>query len=103
MKGISLRKVKKKRQILFIILCAIALSVVLTIVFFCIYNSLQSKIDTDTGIQENIYIKIGGIEQYLQIRGENRNKPFAKHAKALVIRLYVCVIFTKKIFWRNNI
>lgn len=62
-------------RILFIILCVIVLLVVLLMVSFRIHNSLQSKIDTDTGIQENIYITIGGIEQYLQIRGENKNNP----------------------------
>ena len=61
--------------ILFIILCSIVLLIVLTIVFFRIHNSLKSKIDTDTGIQENTYITINGIEQYLQIRGEDRNNP----------------------------
>lgn len=75
MKGISLRKVKKKMLILFIILCAIVLLIALTIVFFRIHNSLQSKIDTDTGIQENTYITINGTEQYLQIRGEDRDNP----------------------------
>lgn len=36
---------------------------------------MESKIDTDLGTQENIYVTIGGIEQYLQIRGEDRNNP----------------------------
>lgn len=71
MRGILLRTIKKKMRILFIILCVI----VLLIVFFRIRNSLQSKIDADMGIQENIYITIGGIEQYVQIRDENRNNP----------------------------
>lgn len=75
MKKISFRTVKKKMLILFIILCAIILLAVLVIVFFRIHNSLKAKIDTDNGIQENTYIKIGGIEQYLQIRGEDRNNP----------------------------
>lgn len=48
MEGTSLRTVKKK---------------------------MQSKIATDRGIQENTYITIEGIEQYLQIRGEDRNNP----------------------------
>ena len=61
--------------ILLIILCAIILLTALTIVFFRIHNSLKSKITTDTGIQENKYITINGIEQYLQIRGEDRNNP----------------------------
>lgn len=75
MRGILLRTIKKKMRILFIILCVIVLLIALLIVFFRIRNSLQSKIDADMGIQENIYITIGGIEQYVQIRGENRNNP----------------------------
>lgn len=75
MKRTPFRKVKKKMLILLIILCSIVLLIVLTIVFFRIHNLLKSKIDTDTGIQENTYITINGIEQYLQIRGEDRNNP----------------------------
>lgn len=62
-------------QILFIVLCAIVLLIALTIVIFRIHNSLKSKIDTNIGIQEDTYITIDGIEQYLQIRGEDRNNP----------------------------
>ena len=75
MKKISLKKVKKKMLMIFFVLCAIVLLTFLTIVFFRIHNSLESKIDTDLGTQENIYVTIGGIEQYLQIRGEDRNNP----------------------------
>ncbi len=75
MKRISLRTVKKKMLILLIILCCIVLLIALAITVFRIHNSLKSKIDTEAGIQENTYIKIGGIEQYLQIRGEDRNNP----------------------------
>ena len=75
MKRIFLKKVKKKMLMLFFILCAIILLIFLTGVFFRIYNSLESKIDADLGIQENTYVTIGGIEQYLQIRGENKNNP----------------------------
>ena len=59
--------------ILFIILCAIVLLIVLTIVFFRIHNSLKSKVDTDTGIQENTYITINGIEQYFVHYNRNSN------------------------------
>lgn len=62
-------------QILLIILCAIVLLIALTIGVFRIHNSLKSKINTNMCIQENTYITIGGIEQYLQIRGEDRNNP----------------------------
>lgn len=75
MKRSSLRTVKKKMLILFIILCTIILLVALLVVFFRIHNSLKVKIHTDAGIQENIYIKIGDMEQYLQIRGEDRSNP----------------------------
>lgn len=60
---------------LFFILCAIVLLIFLTVVFFRVHNSLESKIDTDLGIQENTYVTIGGIEQYLQIRGGDRDNP----------------------------
>ena len=75
MKKISLKKVKKKMLMLLFILCAIALLIILTVAFFRVRNSLRSKIDTDLGIQENTYVTIGGIEQYLQIRGKDRNNP----------------------------
>ena len=75
MKKVSLKKVKKKMLILFFILCAIVLLIFLTVAFFRIHNSLKTKIDTDLGIQENTYVTIGGIEQYLQIRGEDRDNP----------------------------
>lgn len=70
-----MKKVKKKMLMLFFVLCAIVLLTFLIVVFFRIHNSLESKIDTDLGIQENTYVTIGGIEQYLQIRGEDRNNP----------------------------
>lgn len=75
MKKVFLKKVKKKMLMLFFVLCAIVLLTFLIVVFFRIHNSLESKIDTDLGIQENTYVTIGGIEQYLQIRGEDRNNP----------------------------
>lgn len=35
----------------------------------------QIKITTPNGIQEKRYINLGGIEQYVQIRGEDRSNP----------------------------
>lgn len=35
----------------------------------------EIKITTPNGIQENSYINIGGIEQYIQIRGKDKNNP----------------------------
>lgn len=57
------------------VLCAVVLLIFLAVAFFRIHNSLESKIDAALGIQENTYVTIGGIEQYLQIRGEDRNNP----------------------------
>jgi pimeloyl-ACP methyl ester carboxylesterase len=61
--------------ILLITLCAVVSLIALTVMSFRINNSLKSKIDTTVGVQENVYIHIGGIEQYMQIRGEDRNNP----------------------------
>lgn len=61
--------------LLLIILCVIVLLIALAIMSFRIHNSLKSKIDTNNGIQENTYIKIDDTEQYLQIRGDDRNNP----------------------------
>lgn len=38
-------------------------------------NKNKTKISTINGIQENSYIEIGGIEQFIQIRGEDTNNP----------------------------
>lgn len=70
-----MKKVKEKMLMLFFILCAIVLLIFLIGVFFRIHNLFESKIGTDLGIQENTYVTIGGIEQYLQIRGEDKNNP----------------------------
>lgn len=51
------------------------------IMFFCAIlsnrhtNARASRITTENGIQENIYVDIGGIKQYLEIRGKNKNNP----------------------------
>lgn len=38
-------------------------------------NKVKTKIITNNGIQETTYVKIGGIEQLIQIRGEDANNP----------------------------
>ncbi|MDR0919031.1 MAG: alpha/beta hydrolase [Oscillospiraceae bacterium] len=75
MARILFRAVKKAVLTLLIILFAVLLLIALIIVFFRIHNSIKSKIDTDIGIQENTYVTIGGIKQYFQIRGEDKNNP----------------------------
>lgn len=58
----------------------IILGIVLVLTAFAIavcraYHSYKVKIDTENAIQESIYVEIGGMEQYLQIRGENSQNP----------------------------
>ena len=38
-------------------------------------NGSHYRIDTPDGIQEDAYVEIGGIEQFMQIRGEDKNNP----------------------------
>ena len=38
-------------------------------------NGSHYRIDTPDGIQEDAYVEIGGIEQFMQIRGEDLNNP----------------------------
>jgi pimeloyl-ACP methyl ester carboxylesterase len=38
-------------------------------------NSRKVKITTENGINENSMVEIGGIKQYLQIRGQNKDNP----------------------------
>ena len=42
-----------------------------------IANSRTYKITASNGIQENIYVEIGGIQQFMQIRGQDRSNPVA--------------------------
>jgi len=66
------RKVMKLIMVAFLILCFWSIVI---IGILRIRNANKSKINTDNGIQENIYVEIGGIEQYLQIRGEDKDNP----------------------------
>ena len=56
----------------------LALIVVLTSAFigFCAFSYWNDmRIDTSTGVNEAGYVNIGGIEQWVQIRGRDRNNP----------------------------
>lgn len=75
MKRISLKVIKRKMLILLIILAIMIILIALTIAISRIYHSYKAKIDTENAIQESTYVEIGGIEQYLQIRGEDSKNP----------------------------
>lgn len=43
--------------------------------FYIVYAMINTKITSEKGIQEGTYIKLGGISQYINIRGENTGNP----------------------------
>lgn len=55
-------------------LCALAV-VLVTIVAARFRNAALTRITTAQGMQEHACITLGGIEQYVQIRGEDRRNP----------------------------
>ncbi len=54
---------------------AVILIAALTIFIARLVNSSKNKIDTKKGVQESIYIDINGMQQYIQIRGEDTDNP----------------------------
>ncbi len=70
-----IRKVRKTMLILLAVLCAFVLLAIAMVTVFRSIHAREIKIDTGKGIQENMYVEIGGIEQYLQIRGDNHDNP----------------------------
>lgn len=69
------RKIKKAMIIIPVALLAVILIFALTIVIARLINSSKNEIDTEKGIQESTYIDIDGMQQYIQIRGENTDNP----------------------------
>jgi pimeloyl-ACP methyl ester carboxylesterase len=74
-----LRKLLKALK--WILLCTVAVLVLLVgagLTFRAYRHRANAKtmaIRTPNGIQEGIYVKIGGIDQWIQIRGQDRNNP----------------------------
>lgn len=52
----------------------LAISIVAIFIIRAIKGN-RYKIDTDNGIKEGLYIELGGIEQFIQIRGEEVSNP----------------------------
>lgn len=59
--------------LIIIFLLIVLLSVV--VILSRLVNSLTHKIGTSNGIQQDTYIQIGGIRQYVQIRGKDKDNP----------------------------
>ena len=68
-------KLKKTIKISALVLLSIV--VILAATFFIArgVNAATSKIDLENGVQRTEFITLGGIEQYIQIRGEDRENP----------------------------
>ncbi len=68
----------KPRMIIKWILTVIAVLILLTVIIVAGARALtyfSNRITTENGIDEGIYVKLGGQEQYLLIRGENKDNP----------------------------
>lgn len=75
MKKARLKKVKRVTKIIFLVFAIAMLLMFIVIVTIRLINAKKNHISQPNGIQENIYVEIGGVEQYLQIRGENKDNP----------------------------
>lgn len=62
-------------KIIFLILVIAVILLFIVIGTIRLINTKKNHISQPNGIQENIYVEIGGIEQYLQIRGEDKDNP----------------------------
>lgn len=54
---------------------ALVILLTLTIIIGKIINTQKYKIRSETSVQKSTFVPIGGIEQYLQIRGQDRANP----------------------------
>ncbi len=66
-----LKITKLLTRILFVLLVAVILVIIIT----RFINYQKTRINTELGVQEDLYVELGGIEQYIQIRGEDINNP----------------------------
>ena len=68
-------KLKKTLKISVFVLLALAIILAATLFIARGVNAAASKIDTENGVQRTEFITLGGIEQYIQIRGKDRDNP----------------------------
>ncbi len=62
-------------KIIFLVLCMAIILILIVVTALRLINTYKNRILQPNGIQENIYVEIGGIKQYLQIRGEDKDNP----------------------------
>ncbi len=75
MKKTTIRTMRKTMLILLSTLVVLTILLVSAVTVCRLNNTHNAKIATENAIQESTYIEIGGIEQYLQIRGEDSGNP----------------------------
>lgn len=87
--------------------CAIA-AVLISIVAARFHNAALTRITAAQGVQEYAYITLGGIEQYVQIRGEDRRNPVILWLRAtkclgqLDVKMLERMIITSMKYLRNT-
>lgn len=69
------RKLKKSMLIILITITTVIVLAVLSVFVSRLINRNKNKINTENGIQESTYIDIDGMNQHIQIRGENTENP----------------------------
>lgn len=62
------------KWIILTLLLLLATCIIVLFIFRAV-NQTQHKIKTQNGIDESLYIELGGIEQFVQIRGEDTSNP----------------------------
>ena len=58
-----------------IFLAAFIVLILVIVLISRIVNASKTKISTENGVQESAYVDLGGIEQYVEIRGEDSKNP----------------------------
>ncbi len=75
MKKARLKKVGRVAKIIFLVLCIVVILILIVIGILRLMNAEKNHISQPNGIQENIDVEIGGVRQYMQIRGEDKDNP----------------------------
>lgn len=69
------KKGGKMIKIILLIFLGLLIMLTITIIIGRMINTQKYKIRSDTGVQKSEYITIGGISQYIQIRGQDISNP----------------------------
>jgi hypothetical protein len=80
-----MRKIRKAAKFIIlsvVVLLLVAVGAILTLRAYRQHVTAQAiAIHAPNGIDEGMYVKIGGINQWIQIRGQDRNNPVQVQAQ----------------------